>query len=278
MTVRKPYRRVLAPILLFAVLLPLHSLCAQGITIAGSGSDLGTFKRLISAFEQQYPEDKLTLLPSIGSGGAIKALANGVIDLGLLSREPKPQERSEAFVFVHYANTPLAFVVRAGSPVSAIDQRQLRLIYAGRSFHWPDGVRARPVLRPLSDSDSRQLIQSLVDFEPVLREAYQRQGMPLALTDQDAVKMVHRIPGAIGTATLAQILSEGLALQVLSLDGVVPSVGLAQSRHYPIHKPLYLVYAKQAQSPVLDRFISFIRSEQGQGILLETGHDALPWE
>lgn len=84
--------------------------------------------------------------------------------------------------------------------------------------------------------------------------------------------MIASVPGAIGTSTLALILSEKKPIKALNLDGIAPTIENLQNKTYPMYKELYLVYNKNHNMQALDAFINFIFSEKGQSILLNTGH------
>jgi phosphate transport system substrate-binding protein len=83
--------------------------------------------------------------------------------------------------------------------------------------------------------------------------------------------LLERLPGSLGTSTLALILSESRPLQVLSLNGVAPWVKGAVNPAYPLVKPLYLVLRDDAK-PATRRFVAFIQSPEGRSILEKIGY------
>lgn len=82
-------------------LMPLLT-TAESLIIAGSGTDPGTFKLLADGFNRQHPETQIKILPSIGSGGSIKAVNQNAIDMAILSRAPKDSEKNSHLTFIHY--------------------------------------------------------------------------------------------------------------------------------------------------------------------------------
>ena len=56
---------------------------AETLKIGGTGGDLGTMRLLGKAFAERNPGVTVTVLPSLGSGGGIKAVLAGAIDIGL---------------------------------------------------------------------------------------------------------------------------------------------------------------------------------------------------
>ncbi len=254
------------------LLLNAMSLQAETLMIGGSGTDLGTFKLLAEAYRKHHPGTDFTILSSMGSGGGIKALKRKKLSLALLSRAPRPDERFVTMKSIHYAYTPMVIAVARSLDVNNISSEDVYAIYTGELKHWKDGNIIRPVLRPLTDSDSKLLLENIGNCEACLRKGLQRQGIPVAMSDQEAADMIERIPGGVGTSTLSQILSEGLQIKPLRLDGVKPVPENIHNQTYPMYKDLYMVYSQHEASERLYDFIKFVRSAEGRDILERTGH------
>jgi len=256
-------------LLLWSVCRPLF---AEDLVIGGSGTDLGTFKILGEAFSKEYPEINIKVLPSMGSSGGLKALKHHKIDLALTSRPLKEKEKSPSIIYQYYASTPLVFVVANASRQHGISRQQVFNIFTGKQKHWPDGSVVRPILRPSTDSDTKLIVSKLIECEKCFYKAYQRRGVPIALTDQEAVEMIATVPGAVGTSTLSLILSEKRPVRALALDGVEASRETINSHAYPMYKDLFLVYNKQHRVDIMNSFLKFISSDKAQSILFNTGH------
>ena len=272
----KRWPRLLAGLFFVA---PLLALCGTGsvqaevIKIGGTGSALGTMQLLAQAYAKNHPETRITVLPSLGSGGGVKALLAGAIQLGVSSRPLKDAELKQGAVATEYGRTPFVFAISASNPVAGLSYRELIEIYAGKTELWPDGHKIRLVLRPVWDSDS-EMIKSISDeMRAAKSQAEQRQGMLFAVTDQETADNLERIPGALGPSTLGQILSEKRALKSLRLNGVEPSAKTIADGSYPLYKSLYLVTGPQSP-PAAQLFVSFVRSAPGREILRQNGN----WE
>lgn len=265
----KRYLSVIFYLLIFAVSRPLF---ADVLVVGGSGTDLGTFKLLGEAFSKKHPATSVKVLPSMGSSGGLKALKHNKIDLALTSRALKEKEKRPSIVYQQYASTPMVFVVANDSLQHNISRQQVLDFYTGKLKQWPDGSAVRPILRPTTDSDTKLLVNKLIECEKCFYKAYQRRGVPIALTDQDAAQMIATVPGAVGTSTLALILSEKKSLKALRLDGVKASAETLSSQKYPMFKDLFLVYNRQNKTETLDTFLTFLSSDKARSILLNTGH------
>src|ERR1700704_6586574 len=66
---------------------------APPLIFAGSGTNLPITRLLVEAFRQHHPENSIEVPASLGSTGGIRAVADGVIALGLISRPLKSQEQ-----------------------------------------------------------------------------------------------------------------------------------------------------------------------------------------
>src|SRR5258708_1091963 len=63
----------------------------EEIRIGGTGNALGPMHVLGQAFAKANPGVTVTVLPSLGSGGGIKAAANGAVQIAVSSRTLKDE-------------------------------------------------------------------------------------------------------------------------------------------------------------------------------------------
>lgn len=244
---------------------------ADEIKIGGNGNSLGTMRLLADAFDKQNPDMKVTVLPSIGTSGAIKAVPKGALDIGLSSRPLTEEERKLGAISIEYARTVLVFAVATKTKVSELTLDQIADIYGGKMVNWPDGSQIRPVMRQTGDDNSRQIKNISPALDKALSAAEQRPGMPFATNDQEAVDKTESVPGALVVTTLSQINSEHRTLRALTLDGVEPTVSNAVSGKYPYIRRLFLI-TQPDPSAVVKRFIAFIQSPAGREILIHAGN------
>ena len=240
------------------------------IRIGGSGGALATMQILGKTFTKTHPNVSVVVVPSLGSGGGIKAMLAGAIDLAISGRALKDTERAQGALATEYARTPFVFATGMRNSVSAITTHELVKIYTGETRTWPDGKPLRLVLRPENESDM-DIVKSLSPkMNQAVKTALAREGMIMAMTDQDSADNLENIPGAIGTTTLAQIISEQRALKPLTLNGATPSLAALAEGTYPYFKPLFMV-TRPKPNPVTQAFSSFVRSAEGRQILAKNG-------
>ncbi len=244
---------------------------AQEIKIGGTGAALGTMQRLAQAYAQSKPDARITVLPSMGSGGGIKAVLAGAIQLGVSSRPLSEAEAKAGAVATEYGRTPFVFATAAARKETGITTQNLVDFYAGRVDAWPDGAKLRLVLRPIGDSDS----ETIKAMSPAMRDAKsaaeQRKGMVFTVTDQETADAIEKISGALGPSTLALLMSEKRTLKALQLDGVTPSAQTIADGSYPLAKQLLIVTGPKTP-PDAQAFVAFVQSAAGREILQQTGH------
>lgn len=247
---------------------PAH---ADQLKLGGTGNSLGALRLLGAAFSQKYPGTQVTVLNSLGTSGAIKAVPKGALDIGVASRPLTDEERKNDLVATEYARTTTVLAVSSNARVTSITREQLADLLTGKRSQWPDGTTIRPVLRQTGDDNSKQLRSLSPAIEQALASAELRQGLPFAVTDQEAADKIESIPGAIGVTTLALIQSEKRTLRALTLDHVAPTPAEGINGKYPLIKHFYFI-TKTAPSESVQKFIAFAQSPAGRDILTSTGH------
>lgn len=264
-------RLVLVFLAVAGLLTNVSPAAAEVMRIGGTGSALGAITLLSSVYSKKHPDSKVRVLPSIGSSGAIKAISQGALDIGLISRELKPEELRLGLQVTSYARTPFVFAVRRGVPVSGITHDDLLKILKGEILKWPNGERIRVVLRPSADADTIFVRNISPEMSVAIDNALAREGMIMALTNQEALDLLEKTPGSLGFSSLSQIESENRSLKMLSYNGVSPSTKNLATGAYP-HSMKFSLITKPGVSPSVRQFIDFVLSKEGQNILKTIGN------
>lgn len=242
------------------------------LRFGGTGSAIGTVAALAKAYKAVDPAFDLELVPNLGSSGGIKALQTSAIQIAAVSRPLKPAEADAGLTALAYGRTPFVVVTTEPGQQGA-SREQLADLYAGRQAQWSAGRVVRIVLRPPSDGDSELLASFSPQIRAALTQANAREGMVVALTDQEAVDAVERLPGGLGTASLSLLISEQRRAKPLAIDGVEPTLANLAAGRYPYAKTMALVIRADASDSVRG-FVKFVVSEQGRKVLHELGHIA----
>jgi len=264
----------MAAVMFTFVCLLSFTVTAEVLKIGGTGGDLGSMKLLGTAFEKTHPDVKVQVLPSLGSGGGVRAVLTGVIDLGLSSRPLKKKEKEAGALSTAYAKTSLVFAVSESSPVNAVTTSEVVDIYAGRRTAFNDGTPIRISLRPKNDTDTAMLLKYIKGMTEADAIARQRIGVPTAYNDQKMVDFLEQTPGAFGPTSMSIIRGEQRQLKALSLDGVMPSSTSLINGEYPLVKTYFFV-TTSSTSKLVKSFMDFIYTPAATALLEDLGHQIL---
>ena len=244
---------------------------AKEIRIGGTGSALATLKLLGEQFRKKHPDITITVLPSLGSSGGIKALFGGDLDIAISYRELYEDEYQKGLAAIEYARTPFVFLTHKTNKLSNITLQEVADIYNGKTKIWPDDTPIRLILRPAGEASTKILERMSEDMNRAVANSLKRNGLNIAINDQENADLIERLPGSFGAGALCQIISEKRDLNILSLNGVKPDVRTLADGAYPYFKVLYIITAPKS-SPQVRQFIAFVFSPSGRSILGKTGH------
>lgn len=244
------------------------------VTVGGAGTAMGTMQLLKNAFEKKHPGIRVKVLPSLGSSGAVKAVSRRALDIGVISRPLQPKERDPKLLKMDFARTPFVFIANPKVPLDDVDPLVLQRIYSGGIAKWSTGERVRLVLRPAADADTKAVKAISPGIDAAVDEMLRRDGMLVALTNQECLDLVEKTPGSLGFTSLAQVISERRRLKLLSYNGVRPSLATLSKGAYPLSQTLSIITMTPV-SPALKSFIDFVASPEGERILEQAGSSAL---
>jgi phosphate transport system substrate-binding protein len=264
-----------ALLLSLALLLTNSAFGSETVVIGGTGCALGGVQEVARAFQKEHPGIAIRFIPSLGSGGGIKAVLAGSLDLALSARPLTDQEKAEGAAARPYARSPFVFAIAGSAKAYPLTLKQVASIYAGELQVWPDSTPIRLVLRPESDADTVLLKTMSPDMAMAVRKALSRDGMLVAVTDQENADILSTVKGAFGGATLSQIVSEKRQLQPLTLDNVRPGLVTLEQGAYPYSKTFYVITTHGRNNPSVQQFLDYLFAPKGRAILARTGHLAL---
>jgi phosphate transport system substrate-binding protein len=242
---------------------------ARTLRAGGTGATTILMNRLGDAFSARNPGISIEVIPSLGTSGAIEALANSAIDFAVAARALKPEEQARSLTGLPIGRTPFGFVTSYSKPPS-FTTSELTAIYADPAWRWPDGTAVKIILRSKSDTDTAALKGIAPAMGDILDLTRKRSGIPVAATDQDNAKLAVSLPGTLATMTSMQVVTEELGLRFLEIDGVVPTIENLEYGRYPLERRFYLV-TRAGGDDAVRAFAAFVRSPEGERILREAG-------
>ena len=232
----------------------------------GTGSATALLRRLATEFERQRP-DRVEIIANLGTGGAIRALADGALDLAVAGRPLKAEEQAQGLNVAIALQTPFIFATSHKSPTS-LSAAELVKAFQGPDLTWSDRTPIRVILRPRSESDVLLMGSMFPGLAPAIEAARQRPGLPIAATDQDNADLAEQIEGSLASFSLTQLVLEKRDLRLVPIDGLIPTRESFGTGAYPYAKTLYFV-ARANSGDLVASFLAFVTSEKGQDILRE---------
>ncbi len=242
------------------------------MTIAGSGANLAITRVLADAFEKRQQQVKINIPGSIGTRGAIKAVSDGAIALGLVSQPLKDMEKDLVLVSREYARVAIVIGVHPTVPDQDITSGELVAIYQGTKTRWKNGREIIVQAREKSDSGFLVLQNIIPGFKEVYAESQKANRWTQYFTDQDANQALAATQDAIGVSDLGMITAEYVRINPLRLDGVAPSLENLENGTYPLSRSLAFIYKEGALTEDAKAFFTFVFSEEGRNLLLANGY------
>lgn len=239
---------------------------------AGSGVNLGITQLLAEAFMRLHPETTVEVPGSIGSRGAISAVADGAITLGLISRPLKSSEESPGLVTRPYARTAIVVGVHPAVKEEEITLRELVDIYRGTKTRWKDASEIIVLAREPGDSGMQVMEEKVPGFKEAYAESAREKRWTIFYTDQDANRALATTRGAIGVSDLGMISAERLDIKVLKLNGITPALESLLDERYPLSRDLAFLYREGTLPEEARAFLDFVYSGEGGRILRSSGY------
>jgi len=237
----------------------------QKLAVSGSTSVLPIVQLAAESFMAQHSLYDIQITGG-GSGAGITAIGAETVDIGMSSRDLKPEEKTKyPDLVTHYiCDDGIAIVVNLKNTLEGLTLDDIRAIYAGNISDWKD-VKGAPgtivVFGRESTSGTRDFFHEHImkgsRFTPSILEKNSNGAIAQAVT---------QTPGAIGYVSLGYIMTDSSIKPVpVLVNGTsrAPSIATVQDRSYPIWRPLYL-FTKGAPSPRAKVFIDYMLSPDGQ--------------
>ena len=247
-------------------------------------------------FKAQYPNVKIQV-EGKGSGTAPVALANGVAQVGPMSREMKSTEiNAFAVKFGHkptripVAIDALAVFVHKDNAIKGLSLKQVDGIFASTRKRggqdvvtWGDlGQKGALAGKTISAFGRNSASGTYGYFKEIaLKNGDYKDTIKEQPGSSSVVQGIAADVGAIGYSGIGYATS-GVRALPLAAEGnsfVEPTYANCLNGSYPLSRYLY-VYVNKAPSRPMDKltseFITFVLSKQGQEIVIKDGYFPLP--
>jgi phosphate transport system substrate-binding protein len=236
-----------------------------GLSVSGSTSVAPFIEHLAEVYQKEHA-GAIINVQSLGSTAGIQAAINKVSEIGMSSRELKPEEAEQLDELV-IARDALAVVVHPSNPLTNLTLAQVQDIFAGRITNWDQlGGPSQPIVLVVREAGSGTFgaFEELVmKGQPVTTSAL-RQGSNGAIR-----QLVSLDSNAIGYISLGIV---DQSVKALAIDNVQPSVEHVEQGTYKFVRPFLFVWPKGQQlGPLAQRFVAYVLSAEGQAELARLG-------
>lgn len=227
------------------------------LTVSGSGSVTAVLSAIQPMFEADTPGYRLRVLSGSGTGGGVKGIIQGVLDVAAMARPPKDEEVAQNVEYVAIGQAGQAVITHPDVGVANLTVAQVRAIFSGEVTRWSEvGGPDRPIVLYVRDEgdSSTKALRSVVMGDTPFAETVAR-----VLTSQGDMQIaVAGTPGSVGIATWPAALAAGADVQAVTIDGVAPG-----DSNYPMTNSLGIGYLADRQAEV-QPLIDWLLSEQGR--------------
>lgn len=239
------------------------------VVIAGSTSVQPLSEELADAFMSQNKEIKVQVQGG-GSGQGIKAVEDGIADLGALSREVKDEEKGSVTQQIEIAKDGVAVIVNKESDVDDLTMDQIKQIYTGEITNWNQvGGKDAPITVVSREEGSGTRgafteITGIMGKDAEGKEVDNTTKNALVQPSTGAVlQTVSTTPDTIGYISLGSLSDSVKALKV---DGTEATDDNVVAGTYKIQRPFLYVAGKDL-SPAAQAFVDYVLSPEGQKIV-----------
>lgn len=263
-------KRIFVPLLFVCLFLfPRPASAVTSLTASGcSVSTVGYLSDLVREYEKETGVK--VLVRGGGSLLGLTDLSSNRVDFAASCKGKSPDDPAD-FEFIPVAWDALVFIVHKSNPVSNISPKIVREIYEGKIMNWkqlggPDLKVKSYISTPKGMGGIGEALEKMVlhGKAPLSRGNSSMQASSVAIWEQ----LVENNPEGFASTGFASARKRNV--KMLKVNGVLPSRENIVSGKYPFKRPLYLVVAKDAR-PEVRKFISFVLSKRGQGLIASYG-------
>lgn len=231
----------------------------------GSTSMEKVMQILIESFQEQNKGVTVNYSGS-GSGAGVTSAIDGTADVGLASRELKPEEEVQGAQAHIVALDGVAVVVNPNNTVGDLTLDQIAKIYTGEITNWKElgGTDAEiAVYGREAGSGTRGAFEELVGVTDKCKylNEYSSTG--------DVIGNVASNPNAIGYASLSAV---GNTVKAVKVSGVECTEATVQDGTYAIQRPFIMITKEGTQlSDAAQAFLDFAMSDAVSELIIQAG-------
>lgn len=234
------------------------------ISVVGSSSISALLGEMGKAYESAHPGIRIDV-QSGGSSRGIMDVRAGTAMLGMVSRALKPDEKDLSNALI--ARDGIGLIVHADNPVSGLSREQVIGIYTGQINNWSEVGGDDLAITVVSKAEGRSTLEVFSDHFGM---SYRQIQADVIIGDnQQGIQTVAGSTAAIGYVSIGSAeyeAEQGATIQLIALDGQMPSTEAVAAGNFPMSRDLNLVYREPINDQVRD-FLTFTRSSEAADLV-----------
>ena len=252
---------------------PAASGVSGSITVNGSTSVQPLAEELSKAFTGKNPGATIDIQGG-GSGVGIKSAVDGVVDIGMSSRDLKPEEKTLKEFKI--AVDGIAVIVNPANEVTNLTMEQIFKIYTGEITDWKDvgGKTGKiTVVTREEGSGTRGAFIELAGIQVKEGDSTVDKTIANAITQGSTGAVMTTVagdPNAIGYASFGSAKGK-TDIKLVNVDGKECTEDNIYSGEYKISRP-FLMLTQAEPTGLAKSFLDYILSPEGQDIVGDHGY------
>ncbi len=247
------------------------------IRITGSSTVLPIASQAAELYRQRHPELTITVNAG-GSGVGLSSVGQGLAEIGMMSRELSPEEKTN-YPDVHFkewiiGHDAVACVVsseihKAG--VTTLTKQEIRHIYMGDIQNWKELGGPNREIVCIDKETHRGTRQVFIGYIFGDKRAQAPGADIVSGSNNEEQTKLSLSNAAIGMLSFAWRNDKvrGIAIQD-SGAAIAPTIENVKNGSYPIIRVLRFI-TRESPHPITSNFIQFVQGPTGQSIVEESG-------
>lgn len=259
MTVVSPMRRgaVIAAVGL-ALMVGAHA-GEKKLVLTGASTVAPLAAEIGKRFEKLNPGAQVDVQTG-GSSRGVNDARVGLSDIGMVSRDLKPDEQQELKAFT-IAYDGVCMILHKSNPITALTKDQIIGIYTGRITNWKEVGGVDRKITVVNKAEGRSTLELFLHYFGLVNSQVKAQ-VVVGDNEQD-IKTVVGNTGAVAYVSIGTAefdVEQGLPLKLLPMDGVAATSANVKNRSFPLMRVLNLV-TKGQPTGLSKQFIDYARTE-----------------
>jgi len=202
-----------------------------------------------------------------GSGRGIGDLRSGAVDIGMISRQLKDDEKD--LMSFTIARDGVCVILHKDNRVKNLSDAQVVDIYTGKMTNWKDAGGGDAPITVVNKAEGRSTLELFTHYYKLKNSAIKAH--VVIGENEQAIKTVAGNPNAIGYVSIGTAeydAREGIAIKLMACNGVPATLENVKNEKFPLARPLNLVVKKEPEGNV-KAFIDFALSKEANPSIKE---------